>query len=237
MDCKNTQLSHTRSNPKGFTLVELLVVIVIIAVLAALSFGIYRSILEKSRNVQALTEFRGLSAGLRSFIGDYQKPPLPTSERASGTDVVYGAPDSQHKNDFVMAALMPADFHTKDMYQANQDVNPRGDTYFSVPFVDGDPAGGQVKNGLGKDGILYDPWGRSVMIAVNAPPFNSDTPANGVQDKILYTSGYAEYSDVKPREQDYVIWSYGKDGKKGKEGSGYTAVIPFSGSDDVKLEY
>ena len=56
MDCKNTQPKNPCHFSKGFTLVELLVVIAIVAVLATLaSFGAGRA-MEKGRQTQALTQ-------------------------------------------------------------------------------------------------------------------------------------------------------------------------------------
>lgn len=227
MDCKNTQTRPSPTRSLGFTLVELLVVIAIIAVLALVAFSASGKMIAKGQAVQARAQFRDVGAGIQGFMGDYQKPPLPTAERASGTDVVYGVPSTQYGNDFVMAALMPSDEHTKIKYEEIKDVNPRGETYLNVPYVPGN------KNGLGTDGILYDPWGQQIMIAVNAPPFASETPAGGVHDRVLYTAGYADYSDLKPNEQDYVMWTYGKDKKKGKEGSANTALVPIKGTDDA----
>ncbi len=89
---------------------------------------------------------------------------------------------------------------------------------------------------MGKDGKLYDPWGREVMIAINT--FNrSGYPLldfnNGQDDRRLHTWGLAEYKETKPQEQAYVFWSYGKDGKKGKGAANVNAIVPYANSDDV----
>jgi hypothetical protein len=49
----------------------------------------------------------------------------------------------------------------------------------------------------------------------------------------LDTLGLAVYSDTKPRNESYVIWTYGKDGKKGSEESKGKKLPPYRGSDDV----
>lgn len=94
------------------------------------------------------------------------------------------------------------------------------------------------KGGVGRDGKLYDPWGREIMVAVNgfnAPGMDladsGDPP--GQNDRYLNTFGFGEYKETKPRFQSYVFWSYGKDGKKGKNGPNYWTKVALAGSDDV----
>jgi hypothetical protein len=119
-------------------------------------------------------------------------------------------------------------FSMQEMIEAFDvaDVNPKREMYLQLPLS------GDNKNGVGTDGVLYDPWGKSMMIAINTPPYRSDE-AEGVYDRLMWTFGVGEYTDSKPREQEFVIWSYGKDGKKGKKGASKTDVIPFANSDDV----
>lgn len=96
-------------------------------------------------------------------------------------------------------------------------------------------------NGVGPDGALYDPWGKEWMIAVNAfngpnqelVDENKTTP--GKNDKVLDTAGLAVYAETKPREEAFVMWTYGKDGKKGvvEAGRAKKQQPPLKGSDDV----
>lgn len=69
------QLSHMKKpgigkKAGGFTLVELMVAIVIIAVLAGLVFGIAKSTLMKSRMAANLTQVRSLGAEIRAYADD-----------------------------------------------------------------------------------------------------------------------------------------------------------------------
>jgi hypothetical protein len=98
------------------------------------------------------------------------------------------------------------------------------------------PLAPDKKSGVGSDGILYDPWGREIMVAVNsfnAPGQTLRDFKSGENDRRLHTWGLAEYKETKPREQSFVFWSYGKDGKKGKNAPGPGDVVPLKGSDDV----
>lgn len=218
----------SRNRRQGFTLVELLVVITIIAVLAMLSFAGANMFIDRGKKVQALSQFRDLSAGLQSYITENQRPPLPQANRDSGEDVVFGDKGGELTNDFVIAALY-GDVSTLQGFNnkyPQEELNPRKESYLVLPMT------AEKKNGMGPDAVVYDPWGRPIMIAINAPPFQEDI-ANGVKDRLLWTNGIGDYTETKPREQEFVFWAFGKDGKKGKGGGEKTAVVPYAGSDDV----
>lgn len=219
---------HVRSRRQGFTLIELLVVIVIIVVLAVLSAVGAGKFIDKGKKVQALAQIRDLSTGLQAFAVDYQRGPIPKEKRDAGVDTVYGDPGGTFTNDFIVSALLgdPKQFSYGASNFDVADVNPKKETYLQLPLS------ADKKNGVGTDGILYDPWGNSMMIAINTPPYRSDE-AQGVYDRLMWTFGVGQYTDSKPREQDFVIWSFGKDGKKGKNGASKTDLVPFANSDDV----
>lgn len=207
---------------------ELLVVITIVAVLALLSFAGATMFIDRGRKVQAVSQFRDLSVGLQAYMTENQRPPLPQANRDSGEDAVFGVVGDELNNDFIVAALY-GDVSTLqgfDNKYTQEELNPKKESYLVIPMT---PA---KKNGMGPDAVLYDPWGRPIMIAINAPPFQEDS-AGGTKDRLLSTKGIGEYTDTKPREQDYVFWAFGKDGKKGKGGASNTAVVPYGNSDDV----
>jgi len=63
-------------NDSGFTLVELLLVIGVIAILSSVMIGVGSSAVEKGREVRARAELAALSAGLESYrraYGDYPR--------------------------------------------------------------------------------------------------------------------------------------------------------------------
>jgi prepilin-type N-terminal cleavage/methylation domain-containing protein len=216
-----------RNRRQGFTLVELLVVIVIIAVLAVLSVVGAAKFMEKGRKVQALAQFRDLASGIQAYSVDYQRGPIPREKRDAGRDVVFGDVGGDYSNDFIVAALY-GDSNALQGFgnkYSQEELNPKKESYLILPLT------ADKKNGMGLDAILYDPWGKPLIIAINTPPFRSDT-AEGEYDKQMWTYGVGEYTDSRPREQDYVFWSFGKDGKKGK-GAAKTDIVPFGSSDDV----
>ncbi len=222
-------------HPKGFTLVELLVVITIIVVLAALTFIGARRFIEKGQKVQAMAQFRDFQIGLTLFENDYTKPPIPQSKKDTGWDTIYGDPGGNYTTQFLVSALAgeDKDYPYGGENFSSKSANPKGESYmvFRAASLDN-------KGGVGKDGRLYDPWGGEVMVAINGFKSNNAGDSltsfnNGQNDKRLHTWGLAEYKETKPKEQSYVFWSYGKDRKKGKNGPGYGAVVALGGSDDV----
>lgn len=224
--------SHLKS--PGFTLVEMLVVIAIIALLAVLSTVGASRFIENGRKVRAMAQFRDFQVGLTLFEGDYQKPPIPSSKRDTGYDTIYGDAGGFYTTQFLISALAGED---KDYPYGGEnfsakEANPRNESYMVFPFS------AENKSGVGKDGKLYDPWGREVMVAINGfKSNNSDEELvdfnDGRNDRRLHTWGLAEYRDTKPMEQSFVFWSYGKDGKKGKNSPNKGDVVPLQGSDDV----
>src|SRR5439155_19656576 len=62
----------------GFTLVELLVVIAVIAILAAILFPVFAQVREKGRQTACLSNVRQMAAGLMMYVQDYDEifPPV-----------------------------------------------------------------------------------------------------------------------------------------------------------------
>lgn len=230
-----TMIAKNRNPSTGaaFTLVELLVVIAIIGTLAVLIFAGTSRLIENSRKVKCLAQFRDFQVGMTLFEGDYQRPPVPANKRDTGWDTIYGNPNPLYHNDFLVSVLAGEDKdypYMGDVSFSAKQTNPRGESYMTFPLAP------DKRGGVGTDGILYDPWGREIMVAVNsfnAPGMTLRDFKNGENDRRLHTWGLAEYTETKPKEQSFVFWSYGKDGKKGKNAANYGDVVPLAGSDDV----
>jgi len=72
---------------RGFTLVELLVVILIIGVLAAISYPVIRASVAKSKQATCLSNLRNVGVGLESYLQDHNRVmPMLAAGRSSKTD-------------------------------------------------------------------------------------------------------------------------------------------------------
>jgi len=136
-------MKSRKITPRGFTLLELLVVMTIIAVLAGGIFAAAQFALRKARSVQAQNMAVGLVNAITNFRSDYGRWP---------------AKGEQHKsNSTFMAPLLGRD----------TSVNKRGRNFVdSMPVAKGNPP----VNGLyyqGNTADLLDPWGNNFTIHID----------------------------------------------------------------------
>ena len=230
--------AQTGRRRRGFTLVELLVVIAIIGTLAAVSMIGIPKFLDKGKKVNALSQIRDVKLGFEAYESENSnRPLLPSDRREEGMDTVYGNKGGEFSNAIVIAVLSgkidppPSavrDLDLKDFFRVEG-------KYMQFKTSD------KKETGVGPDGVLYDPWGKVWMIAVNAfngpnqelKDLNENTP--GKNDRHLETAGLAVYGDSKPSDQPFVMWTYGKDGQKGDgdAGRGKKGNPNLKGSDDM----
>ena len=69
----------------GFTLVELLVVIAVIAILAAILFPVFASVREKARSISCLSNEKQLGLAIMQYVNDYDEVLPPNSNNAPPT--------------------------------------------------------------------------------------------------------------------------------------------------------
>ncbi len=208
-----------------------MVVIAIVAVLAALVAMMAGKMMLKAQKVNCLNAMRNITASLTSYQADFNRPPVPRHK--DEWDTILGDPGGLYSTAPLVSVLTGAEnpqWGEEDGDFDLSELNPDNEVYME-PSI----AYGKREAGLKEDGKLYDPWGRELMIAINSRK-RSDDFNNGFHDEILHTWGLAEWAETKPGYEDFVIWSYGKDGVKGKEGADTEeGKLPsFNGSDDVK---
>ncbi len=77
------------SKIRGFTLVEMLVVIAIIATLAGIGYPVIRSSIDKSREAACLNQLRSLGVALESYLQDHNNimPQMEAGRASKATDV------------------------------------------------------------------------------------------------------------------------------------------------------
>jgi len=73
---------------KGFTLIEILVVIAIIAILAAILFPVFSRARAKARQATCASNLRQLGSAIEMYVGDYDElyPGAPNGNGGSGAD-------------------------------------------------------------------------------------------------------------------------------------------------------
>jgi prepilin-type N-terminal cleavage/methylation domain-containing protein len=75
------------NKPRGFTLIEMLVVLAIIGTLLAIGLPLTRSFVGKSREAACLTQLRSLGVGLQAYLQEHNdKLPELATGRSSKTD-------------------------------------------------------------------------------------------------------------------------------------------------------
>lgn len=225
-----TSAPPTRPAPPGFTLVEVLVVVAILAVLAALIFGASTRAVRAAEKVKCINLIREIEVPMAAYQTDYLRPILP--EHKEDEDTIYGDKNGFYSNAFIVAVLTGAEnpeFEetTGQKFDVSY-LNPSGTVYL-------DPERATMDGlGLREDGMIYDPWGETLVFAVNSRVRRTDEN-NGYRDEILHTYGLAEYADTRPGYREYAIWSYGRDKAIGRADKAQSNKLPvFAGSDDVK---
>ncbi|MES2439797.1 MAG: type II secretion system protein [Verrucomicrobiota bacterium] len=72
---------------RGFTLIEMLVVVAIIATLVGIGYPLFRSVTEKSKEASCLTNLRSLGVALQTYLQEHNdKMPELVQGRASKAD-------------------------------------------------------------------------------------------------------------------------------------------------------
>ena len=77
-------------NKKGFTLLELLVVVLIIGILAGIAIPQYRYIVEKTRNTEAINNLSTIARGIDVWLITNGWPTTTSSTDLVGTDTGHG---------------------------------------------------------------------------------------------------------------------------------------------------
>ena len=147
---------------KGFTLVELLVVISIIAVLASAGFAAGHAAIQKARKTTALATATALESAVNNFFNDYGFMP----KDGSGDIVVKTDTDTE----FLRVLL-----------GMETTKNTRGVRYLSVKEGKGNKNGLIYADGGNNIRGLFDPWGGgfNVMLDLDYDEKLNVRPAGG----------------------------------------------------------
>lgn len=176
--------SHSRA-ARGFTLVELLVVISIIVVLAAMAFGAGQRAIKSANNLKTQTTATAISAAVEQYYQEYSK--LPT---------IGGATDEVRTEGEAGVELLLVLLGKEDDTGTMQ--NPRKIQFLSVETGKNKKKGGLIYSNGGAGGQiegLYDAWGQPFYIKMDTEYedeiLDPLTQGNVVRDKkvIVYSLG------------------------------------------------
>ncbi|TAE78663.1 MAG: type II secretion system protein [Verrucomicrobia bacterium] len=180
-----------RRGSRGFTLVELLVVISIIVVLAAMSFGGIQLVTKRAKTLQTQSDATALYQAIEQYYQEYSK--LPGIEASSEEIQTSGEAGVE-----LLRVLLGKEDDTGTMQ------NPRKLAFLTVKESKNAKKGGLVYSNGGAGGQiegLYDAWGK---------PFNVkfDIEYEGeIEDPIVQGNVV--------RNKVAIVYSFGQDGKLG----------------------
>jgi len=222
--------SDLRPLASAFTLIELVVVTLIIATLAALTLTAASGVLDRAKKTQAKNDLTQIVTAVNAYYTEYGKYPV-TVAPGTTTDAFFGtgtAPtgcNNSGNNDALFNVLRN---YTGGSDSANVTaLNPRQVVFIS-PKVSPNARGG-----IGADNRYYDPWGTQYAVALDTTYNNALGTANPYSD----TDGSAGPS---PLQLGTIAYSFGRNGGIG----GGAAVGPgfasesgsagkFKGSSDI----
>ncbi|HID94425.1 MAG TPA: prepilin-type N-terminal cleavage/methylation domain-containing protein [Candidatus Latescibacteria bacterium] len=73
------KLGHKLSDRRGFTLIELMIVIIIVGILAAVAIPMYRGSTQRARASEAESALGTIRSALRVFYAEYGRYPIATT--------------------------------------------------------------------------------------------------------------------------------------------------------------
>ena len=188
-----------RNEKKHFTLMEMLVVIAIIGLLAALSFPVVGRVREKSRETDAAAGANNISLALKQYKAAYQKfPSVDTADPVGGGDGSaasgYSSLNDYDKIIFILSGVLPGG--------GADDTNFAAENKKKTVFLNPTPE--YMKAG----GFYANPWGRRYYIVYSKTGKNTiefKRPKNGSfsSDTIKVGSDVAVFSELNPKGSDF----------------------------------
>ncbi|MGB1760892.1 MAG: type II secretion system protein [Verrucomicrobiales bacterium] len=179
----------SKSKSSAFTLIELLIVIVIIAILASVAFPVTALVMEQARKAEAKNEVTNLVNAIKMYELEYGKLPFQAGEGGE-SDLEM---DTFQDNIISVLAGYNVDGlnpRLKPFYEGKTAKNPDSQK----------PAGGMF--GTDEQLQLADPWGNEYFITIDSN-----------YDNIIQDLPGAEGDDVRTK---VAVWTKGKERNPGE---------------------
>jgi len=148
--------------PRGFTLVELLIVIAIIMVLASLGFAGVQTAMKRAKTVQSLNIATNVAQGIQSFYDEYGSLPS-TSATAAEINTNSG------EGVTLLRVLLAQEGG------GTSALNTKSINYLSIKEAKGKKAGLDYGTGTTTVNGLYDAWGEPYFIVFD-DDYNDEIP-------------------------------------------------------------
>lgn len=177
-------LASRARNFAGFTLLELLVVITIIAILASIILSVFGSVQNRARKVQAVNDMRNTNAAMVAYYTDYQHYPLNDVQvravQNGDGDTIYGDPGPDPGNNPLYTSADLFNILRAVADNKNNPLNahnPNQTVYWGGSFA---KSATQPREGITTQdvtlangnkilkGSLVDPWGNCYIVFIDA---------------------------------------------------------------------
>jgi prepilin-type N-terminal cleavage/methylation domain-containing protein len=153
-----------RSSRRGFTIIELLVVVTIIAVLAGLVISQAPKLMEDARKLEVRNTIISMRNGIHSYLVEYNRYPVDPEQLSGGGDDV--APFQTDENTIIVETLMgdAANLSGAEAEPDPDSINPKGIEFATFKMAQN-----------GRNGLvgaqppfrLVDLWGTPYWIALD----------------------------------------------------------------------